>query len=441
MKHQALHVNVAFDAESGAVLARQSWTGDYTSQVAFAAVQPARGFLFGRSDAISGSQGFASHVRPRLGRAQPGQSHRSRASIRAAALQVPVTIEPGRPGDVFSCWARPERWKTARDVDPALSDPAAVEHALRTRHATGGIQTLGTLQVRTPVLSVDLLLNRWLQYQALSCRFWGTFRAVSIERRLRIPRSVAGFDGVLYTAPDVDPAAYSDCRGAPVHGRRRPALVACGNRRWACEPAAPTICCGCPAVVAHYVKITGDHGILDEEMPFLEGPELARSANRNACSLRGLLLNRSVVGALQPRLAACLAARSARPAAIRNRRLERRHESRRHRRQAAKASGSPGSLRSTLTAFSDVGGEPRFRALRRSWRKQAENLAAAISNSAWDGEWYLRGFFDNGAPLGSQLNSEARIDSIAAILGGDLRSRGSARARSAMESARAHAGR
>ncbi len=36
----------------------------------------------------------------------------------------------------------------------------------------------------------------------------------------------------------------------------------------------------------------------------------------------------------------------------------------------------------------------------------------AIENSAWDGEWYLRAYFDNGAPLGSHANEEAKIDSL-----------------------------
>src|SRR6185503_9923715 len=62
--------------------------------------------------------------------------------------------------------------------------------------------------------------------------------------------------------------------------------------------------------------------------------------------------------------------------------------------------------------------DPEYASL---WRKRAENLSNAIERSCWDGEWYLRGFFDDGSPLGSRANQEARIDSIAqswAVLSG-----------------------
>ena len=58
-----------------------------------------------------------------------------------------------------------------------------------------------------------------------------------------------------------------------------------------------------------------------------------------------------------------------------------------------------------------------------------------LSSDSWDGEWYLRAFFDDGSPLGSHANREARIDSIAAIVGGDSGTAGSARAERAMDSA------
>ena len=39
-------------------------------------------------------------------------------------------------------------------------------------------------------------------------------------------------------------------------------------------------------------------------------------------------------------------------------------------------------------------------------------MARAIDDSAWDGEWYRRAYFDDGTPLGSASNEECRIDSI-----------------------------
>jgi cyclic beta-1,2-glucan synthetase len=35
-------------------------------------------------------------------------------------------------------------------------------------------------------------------------------------------------------------------------------------------------------------------------------------------------------------------------------------------------------------------------------------LSQSLEESSWDGEWYLRGFFDNGAALGSHANEEAK---------------------------------
>lgn len=46
------------------------------------------------------------------------------------------------------------------------------------------------------------------------------------------------------------------------------------------------------------------------------------------------------------------------------------------------------------------------------WRANARSLAAATETAAWDGEWYLRAFFDNGLPLGSHANPEAKLDSL-----------------------------
>ncbi len=46
-------------------------------------------------------------------------------------------------------------------------------------------------------------------------------------------------------------------------------------------------------------------------------------------------------------------------------------------------------------------------------KKQAQQLKENIDKNAWDGEWYKRAWFDDGTPLGSSVNEECKIDSIA----------------------------
>ena len=48
-------------------------------------------------------------------------------------------------------------------------------------------------------------------------------------------------------------------------------------------------------------------------------------------------------------------------------------------------------------------------------------LSLALEDNAWDGDWYLRAFYDDGTQLGSHENNECQIDSIAqswAVLSG-----------------------
>ncbi len=45
--------------------------------------------------------------------------------------------------------------------------------------------------------------------------------------------------------------------------------------------------------------------------------------------------------------------------------------------------------------------------------REAAQLRRNIEQNGWDGEWYLRAYFDDGSPLGSAGNPECQIDSIA----------------------------
>jgi cyclic beta-1,2-glucan synthetase len=42
-----------------------------------------------------------------------------------------------------------------------------------------------------------------------------------------------------------------------------------------------------------------------------------------------------------------------------------------------------------------------------------EALSVALDREGWDGNWYRRGYYDDGTPLGAVASEECRIDSIA----------------------------
>jgi cellobiose phosphorylase len=70
-------------------------------------------------------------------------------------------------------------------------------------------------------------------------------------------------------------------------------------------------------------------------------------------------------------------------------------------------------LYEVLMGFSEISrrhGDPRF--VERCQR-EADQLRRNIEQHGWDGEWYRRAYFDDGSPLGSMKNCECQIDSIA----------------------------
>ena len=226
---QQIHIQTSRDEESGALLARQYWSGASRGDWAFAASNPKasswscdRGQFLGRDGS----------------RSNPAALDRVRLDNRAgtgadpcAAQQIAVTLERGQQTEVVLLLGQAKSVEDMRGIVKRLQSPESVETTLE---ATRGWwdSMLGSVQVKTPVLSVDLMLNRWLLYQALSCRFWGRSASYPIQRSLWISRSTAGFDRIRLCGPaTTDPQAHSDSGGPAVFGGRCTALVASGNGR------------------------------------------------------------------------------------------------------------------------------------------------------------------------------------------------------------------
>ncbi|HSB88141.1 MAG TPA: glycosyl hydrolase family 65 protein, partial [Ilumatobacteraceae bacterium] len=93
-------------------------------------------------------------------------------------------------------------------------------------------------------------------------------------------------------------------------------------------------------------------------------------------------------------------------------------------------------LHIALTAFAPIA-EARGDGVRaKRWRAHLTGLSASLQSHGWDGDWYRRAYFDDGTPLGSAMNSECRIDSIAqswAVLSGAASPAHAARAMAAVD--------
>jgi cyclic beta-1,2-glucan synthetase len=70
-------------------------------------------------------------------------------------------------------------------------------------------------------------------------------------------------------------------------------------------------------------------------------------------------------------------------------------------------------LHATLCAFVPVASARKETERAARWTAHAAALRESLEREAWDGNWYRRGYFDDGTPLGSQGGDECRIDSIA----------------------------
>ena len=93
-------------------------------------------------------------------------------------------------------------------------------------------------------------------------------------------------------------------------------------------------------------------------------------------------------------------------------------------------------LYSTLTSFATLADQRGNPEQVLDWRRQAAALKDSLEQNGWDGDWYRRAFFDDGAPLGSVANNECRIDSIAqswAVISGAAEPARAARAMAAVD--------
>jgi cyclic beta-1,2-glucan synthetase len=409
LRHKSsMHVVSEIDPATGALLARNHYNREFADKVVFFHVDDVTRTLSGDRTEFIGRNGTLRN---------PAALSRARLSGRVgsamdpcAAIQVPFELAEGQSREIIFRMGVGRGAEGAAQLAKRLSKSGTARaelEAVRDHWSS----TLGAIQVETPDAALNLLCNGWLVYQTMACRLWG---------RSGFYQSGGAF-GFRDQLQDVMALVHSDPR------RVRDHILLCASRQflegdvqhWWHPPSGRGVRTNCsddflwlPLAVCRYVFCTGDSAILIEPVPFLDGR--AVSAEEDSYydlplqSGETATLYEHCVRAIQRGLRFGAHGLPLMGAGDWNDGMNRVGEA-----GKGESVWLGWFLHAALTAFIPIAAARKETARVQTWKVHADALSVSLDAAAWDGEWYRRGYYDDGTPLGSSSSDECRIDSIA----------------------------
>ena len=404
------------DAATGAMLARNPWSIPFSGRVAFADLGGQHTSWTADRCEFLGRNGGPAAPAALLGET-PLSGATGAGLDPCAALQMVVELGAGQTVEVVSYVGQCRSAEEARaliiryretDLDVVLNEVTDHWETL-----------LGAVQVKTPDRTMDIMLNGWLLYQTLACRIWA--RSAFYQAS-----GAYGFRDQLQDGMALTFAEPAETRTHILRAAARQ-FVEGDVQHWWLPHSGQGVRTRISDdrvwlafATATYVVVADDAGILDEDVPFLDGPVL-RSGEHDAffqpmiADESATLFEHCARGLDQ-----CLELTGEHGLPLIgsgdwNDGMNRIGE------------GGKGEsvwlgwlLVRTIALFAPLA-ESRDADRARRWRAHAASVQEALEGEAWDGEWYRRATFDDGTWLGSKANEECWIDSIAqswAVLSG-----------------------
>ncbi len=326
-----------------------------------------------------------------------------------AALASSLNLAPGEVAERVFLLGYAASPGAARQL---VAEAAVVASQQRIDHARQRWDALlGATTVHTPDPLFDALVNRWLLYQAVSCRLWakaGFYQAggaTGFRDQLQDTLALTWAAPGLLREQILRCAARQFAEGDVQHWWHAP--TGAGVRTHFSDDLL-----WLPLACVRYLRATGDLALLDQPVPFLEGAVIPEGAEDIYDTPHPSAITVSVyehaARTLDRSLRVGTHGLPLMGSGDWNDGMNRvGHEGRG---ESVWLGWFLCKLVADFAPLAHARGDNE-RALR--WESAARGWQEALLGPAWDGAWFKRAFFDNGEPLGSQANAEARIDLIA----------------------------